>query len=154
MKRFLGILLFCLLPAAALAQETESEREDKGFLTNWLETNLSGAGRDIRIEGFSGALSSTASLEKLTIADAQGVWITLEGLTLNWNRSALFNGALDVTELAAGSIDLVRWPETEEAAVSPEATAFQLPDLPVSVQIREVSAATVTLGEAILGRVD
>ncbi len=150
MRRLLAIALLTLVPTVALPQDTSSE-EDKGFLTNWLETTLSGAGRDIQIDGFQGALSSTASLDRLTIADDEGIWITLKDVKLSWDRGALLGGALEVTELSAGSIDLIRWPATEESAPSPEATEFQLPELPVSVRVQEISAASVTLGEAILG---
>ncbi len=151
MRLVFTIALLCLMPDLAPAQDTSAADEDKGFLTNWLETNLSGAGREVRIEGFKGALSSTASLEKLTIADDQGIWITLEDATLNWDRSALLRGNLDVTELSAGSIELVRWPDTEPAQPSPEASEFKLPDLPVAIQIGKIAVESVTLGEAILG---
>ncbi|MGB5559646.1 MAG: DUF490 domain-containing protein, partial [Paracoccaceae bacterium] len=151
MRRLAKIAIMCLLPSALLAQDAATTEADKGFLTRWLETNLSGAGREVRIEGFAGALSSTASLDKLTIADDKGVWITLEDATLDWDRGALLRGNLDITELSVGSIDLVRWPNTDPTAPSPEATEFKLPELPVAVNIRQVSADSVTLGEAIIG---
>ncbi len=146
MRRLLLISLLCLSPGAILAQE-----DDRGFLTNWLEENLSGAGREIRIEGFAGALSSTAKLDKLTIADDQGIWLTVENATLDWNRSALLRGNLEVNELSAEAIELVRLPATEEAAPQPEASGFSLPELPVSVRIDQVSVDRVTLEEAIFG---
>ncbi len=46
-----------------------AQEDGKSFLEGWLETNLSGAGRDVRVTGFSGALSSQATLDELTIAD-------------------------------------------------------------------------------------
>ena len=53
MRRLL-LLLVLLLPFTALAQE----ETDKDFLTRLLERSLSGGGRQVEIEGFSGALSS------------------------------------------------------------------------------------------------
>jgi translocation and assembly module TamB len=57
-----------------------------------LQNSLSGAGRDVRVTGFQGLLSSTATIQSLTIADDAGIWLTLEGVTLDWNRSALLAG--------------------------------------------------------------
>lgn len=142
------VILFCLLPIAALAQE-----DDRGFLTRLLEENLSGAGREVRIEGFEGALSSQARIADLTIADDEGIWLRLVGVELDWTRSALLAGRLEVNRLAAEEIVLERLPGTDpEALPSPEAVPFTLPDLPVSVQIGALQARRISLGAAVLGQ--
>ncbi|MFY9239537.1 MAG: translocation/assembly module TamB domain-containing protein [Roseovarius sp.] len=135
------------------ADQAAQEAEDRGYLQGLLEDNLSGAGRDVRIVGFEGALSSQATMEQLTIADDAGVWITLTDLVLDWNRAALLRGRLEINTLSAATIDLPRLPNTDEG-VTPEATVateFALPELPVSVQIGEITAARVSLGAPILG---
>ena len=71
MRNVLALALF--LPTAALAQD-----DDRGYLQAFLEDNLSGAGRQVTITGFEGALSSRATIERLEIADDAGVWITLD----------------------------------------------------------------------------
>ena len=131
MKRFLVVAL-CALPVPAAAQE-----DDRSYLTALLEDNLSGAGRKITITGFEGALSSKAKIAALTIADDQGVWLSLKDVVLDWNRSALLTGNVSVNELTAGEIVLARLPETEadSSLPTPEATPFALPELPVSVKI-------------------
>lgn len=150
------LLLISLLLAAfagPLAAQTEAETAERGVLQRLLEDNLSAAGREVRITGFRGALSSQASLDTLTIADETGIWITLSDVTLDWTRSALLRGRLEVNRLSARTIDLPRLPQTKEP-LSPEqaeATPFALPDLPVSVNIGEISAETLTLGAEILG---
>jgi len=71
--RFALVLLLCLfstLPAQA--------QDDKGALITYLQDALSGRGRDVQIDGFRGILSSNASLDRLTIADGAGVWLTIE----------------------------------------------------------------------------
>lgn len=138
-------LLFCMLPGMALADAAE----DKGWIVNWLQDNLSGAGRVITIDGFQGALSSQASLEQLTIADDQGVWLTLKGVTLDWSRSALLSGRVEVNALTAQEIDLDRLPAAQGATA--ESRGFALPDLPVSVAIAGVSAPLIHLGPTVLG---
>ena len=137
-----------LLPCAALAQTPEA---DRSYLQGLLEDNLSGAGRQVTITGFQGALSSQASITKLTIADDQGVWLTLTDVALDWNRSALLAGALSVNTLTAAEIILDRIPATQTTP-SPEAREFSLPQLPVSVEIGNLKADRVVLGPAVLGQ--
>lgn len=142
----LPVLALCLLPVGAVAQE-----DDRDFLTAFLEDNLSGAGRQVTITGFAGALSSRATIDRLTIADDVGVWLSLEGVVLDWSRSALLRGEVNVSELSAQEIVLERVPEGEAAAPSPEAGSFALPELPVSISIGRLAAERIVLGEAVLG---
>lgn len=144
--RIWPVLALCSLPLAVAAQE-----DDRGYLTALLEDNLSGAGRAVVITGFEGALSSQATIERLTIADDAGVWITLEGVVLDWSRSALLRGVVDVGELSAKTITLERMPEAGDSVPSPEAGSFALPDLPVSISIGRLAAERIVLGEAVLG---
>jgi translocation and assembly module TamB len=149
---FLTLLLVPFLGLAhpAKAQTTE---EDRGYIQALLEDNLSSVGRDVRIVGFSGALSSQASIEELTIADGEGVWLRLSDLVLDWNRSALLRGRIDVTELTVGQIEVIRPPVPDPSLPDAEASSgFSLPDLPVAVQIGRVAAERVTLGEAVIGQ--
>ena len=151
MKQWLiaAALSLSLSPLCAKAQDAAAEA-DKSYLAALLEENLSSAGRQVTITGFSGALSSRATIQRLSIADAQGVWITLNGVTLDWSRSALLRGVIDVTELSADEIILTRPPVTDTAP-SPKASGFSLPDLPVSIEIGRIAADRIALGKAVLG---
>jgi len=145
--RFLSILLLILFAGSAAAQS-----DDRGILQAFIEDNLSDVGREVRIEGFRGALSSRAELDRLTIADEAGIWLTIEGATLDWNRAAVLRGNIEIRELSADAIILVRPPEAETtAAPSPEATPIAVPELPVSIDIAELSIARLELGDAFLG---
>ena len=145
MRRLL-ILAMMLLAGPALAQD-----DDPGFLARFLQDRLSGAGRSVQISGFQGALSSRATIREMTIADGEGIWLTLRGVTLDWNRAAVLRGEFSVNELSAQEIEVVRPPGAGDSLPSPEARGFSLPELPVSVNIGRVAAGRVTLGEAVLG---
>ncbi len=150
MRRFLFSLLLVLLPLAADAQEADTTTErDRDFLTAFLEDNLSGIGRTIRIDGFAGALSSRATFDMLTIADADGVWLTIRDGAIGWNRSALLSGRVEISEMTAAEIDLPRRPAAGKPTA--EASGFSLPELPVAVQIGTIRADRVVLGEALFG---
>lgn len=147
------IVSFCLLPPVAWAQDDD----DGGFLTRTIEDALSGAGREVNIEGFRGALSSEATFERMTIADAQGIWLTLEDVALNWRRLALVRGRLEVNSLSAASLEITRLPEAgeEEEVEAPTAEAepfsLQLPELPVSINIAAFEVAEIDLGAPVIG---
>jgi len=144
--RYLIVFLTLLFATPLWAQD------DRGLLQSFLEDKLSGAGREVRIEGFAGALSSTATLDRLTIADAQGVWVTLEGATLDWSRAALLRGRLEVRTLSADAVVLSRRPLA--SGVSPkdaQATPFALPQLPVSIAIDQIQVDRVSLGADVIG---
>lgn len=149
----LVVILALTLTCLAGPLRAQSEEEDRGFLQALIEDNLSAAGREVRITGFAGALSSQATLDELTIADDQGVWLRLQEVSLNWTRAALLRGQVEVNSLTAVEINLSRLPGGD-APVTPEdaeATPFALPELPVSINIGEISAETLILGAPVLG---
>ncbi|ETW11949.1 hypothetical protein ATO8_14822 [Roseivivax marinus] len=140
-----------LVPATSSGQQ-----DDRGRLERLIEDNLSAEGMQIDIEGFRGALSSEAQLESLTISDDTGTWLEMRGVVLDWNRTALLRGRVSVNALTADEIVLNRLPgpnnnapvEVPDAAAEP----FSLPELPVSLQIGEISAERVELGSTVIGQ--
>ncbi len=150
MRRFLFSLAVVSLPLVALAQTTGAV-DDRDYLTALLEDNLSGAGRQVVITGFEGALSAQAKIAEMTIADDLGVWISLKGVALDWTRSDLLQGRVTVNTLSAAEIDLARLPQSQSDVVA-EAAPFALPELPVSVSIGAISAQKLRLGASVLGQ--
>lgn len=149
-KILLALALMVLLPLAPITAAAQDSDDDKGFITRLLEDNLSGAGRQVIIDGFEGALSSRATFDQITIADADGVWLTLKDGAIQWNRSALLRRRIEIAELSAAEILLPRTPVSEEKATA-EAQPFALPELPVSIRIEQILAERVELGEPIIG---
>ncbi len=74
MARIFAICALLLWPLGAAAQE------DKGYLTELLESSLGGEGRIVSIDGFEGALSSRATVDRITMADADGIWLEMTDL--------------------------------------------------------------------------
>lgn len=148
MRRLVLIAALCL-GVPALAQDQTSA--DRDFLTGFLEDSLSGAGRTVKIEGFQGALSSRATFERLTISDDKGVWIAIDKGALSWSRTALLTGKVEIDELSADRIELLRLPQgepTPKVAAKP----FSLPELPVSVRIGKLHTGHLALGAPVLGQ--
>ncbi|WP_342844620.1 translocation/assembly module TamB domain-containing protein [Sulfitobacter sp. AS59] len=153
MIHFLRSLIFtCMM---LLASGVAAQEDDKGFLTRTIQNALSGAGRTVSIDGFAGALSSRATFDQMTIADDQGVWLTLEGVELDWNRSALLRGRLEVQALTAKRLSVPRLPAAQDNTLpDPEAKPFSfptIPDLPVAVDVANFEVEEILLGAPILG---
>jgi len=138
------------LAAASPVVPQDAGGNGAGLLTRLLQDALSGAGREVRITGFEGALSSRATIDSLTIADAEGTWLTVRDAVLDWNRAALLAGRLEVNEFSAAEIEMPRPPVRDPELPPPEATPFRIPELPVSVRIDRISAGRVMLGAPVL----
>ena len=146
MRRLGLAACLALTPLAAVAQQ-----DDRDYLTAFLEDSLSGAGRHVVVTGFEGLLSARATVQEITIADDQGIWLTLRGVTMDWSRSALLRGEINVSELSADEILVDRLPVSEPSTTAPEAGSFALPELPVSLRVDHVGAGLISLGPTILG---
>ncbi|SEM70181.1 autotransporter secretion inner membrane protein TamB [Loktanella fryxellensis] len=152
MRYFLCLLVLLTLPFALLAQDEPAPDDDgEGYLTRLLQDNLTGDDRIVDIVGFQGALSSRASVERITVADSEGVWLELNDMVLDWNRAALLRGRIDVQELTAALIRVERAPVPGADLPSPEAQPFSLPNLPVGINLDTLNVARIELGESFLG---
>ena len=138
---------------ASIARMALEAEDDKGFLTRLLQSRLSGAGRTVQIDGFHGALSSRATFDRITIADDEGDWLVLHDGAIQWTRSALLRGRVDIGELSAAVIEIPRLPKSGETTDQPraEARSFNLPELPVGIKIDKISAPRVVLGSPVIG---
>jgi translocation and assembly module TamB len=138
------------LAAPAWAQDDDSG----GLLVGFLEDNLSGENRYIKVTGLEGAFSSRATIKQLTVSDDKGVWLTLNNAELDWNRLALVRGRFSVNALSADEIILSRPPNavaTDPSLPSPEAQPFQLPEIPVSIELGKISIKRFELGKPVMG---
>ncbi|SFU19922.1 translocation/assembly module TamB domain-containing protein [Sedimentitalea nanhaiensis] len=152
MRRILAFSLVALTWLSSPLPAQDDTEESGGFLVNLLQDNLSGENRYIKVTGLDGALSSRATIQKVTVSDDDGVWLTLSDAVLDWNRLALVRGRFSVNTLSAEEIVILRKPtptETDDDLPAPEATPFQVPELPVAVEIGELRVEKVALGEAL-----
>ncbi|MCP1200394.1 translocation/assembly module TamB domain-containing protein [Notoacmeibacter sp. MSK16QG-6] len=154
----LALLLLCglVLPANAqlfgiFGDSDASAEEEKGAFLTYVEEKLSTPDRRISISNINGVLSSKASIDKITISDEKGVWLTITNAAIDWNRSALLRARLEIESLSAESIVMTRNPAPVEAEMEAEATPFALPELPVAIRIGELAIQRAEFDESVFG---
>ncbi|WP_174822696.1 translocation/assembly module TamB domain-containing protein [Ruegeria lacuscaerulensis] len=143
--------LLLTAPQPLLAQEDDS---GGSMLERFLQDTLSGDDQNVTVKGLQGALSARATIEEITVSDDEGVWLTIKDAELDWNRLALIRGRFSVNALTAQEIDIARAPGTttkETPAPTAETQPFQLPELPVSIEIGEIRVDELSLGEPLIG---
>jgi translocation and assembly module TamB len=118
-----GVLFLAALAALAQSSDDGDQTSDNGFLINLLENQLSAPGRQIRLRGVTGALSSQARIEAITISDDRGPWLEVDNVTLDWNRLQLILGRVNVNLLSA---DRIAWLRRADPPKTPPIDACSL----------------------------
>ncbi|MBB3896756.1 translocation/assembly module TamB domain-containing protein [Roseococcus suduntuyensis] len=104
------------------------------------------------LEGVSGPLPGRLSLTRATLADEQGVWLTVEDASLRLEWTALFGREAHITRLEAARIHLARLPEGEpDPDPTPGITLPSLPQLPVAIRLDALDVARLELGAGVPG---
>ncbi|WP_264212670.1 translocation/assembly module TamB domain-containing protein [Leisingera thetidis] len=154
MRQLLAYSLALGLSVAPVAAQDTAKEDAGGLLVDFLEDTLSGDSRYISVSGLEGAFSSVARISKITVADEDGIWLTIEDAELDWNRLELLRGRFSVNELSAKRIAVERAPKPlppDPELPEAEATPFTLPELPVAIELGVVKAERIELGEALAG---
>jgi translocation and assembly module TamB len=135
-------------PAAHAAPIAEA---DKSWLVGWVEREISTPDRKITLGEIDGYLSSDVKISSITVADRQGVWLTIDGAHLVWSRTALLTGELSIDSLEADAITVARAPAAA-TAISPAAKDVPaVPTVPVSIKLGKLSVPKISLPASIVG---
>ncbi|WP_299891058.1 translocation/assembly module TamB domain-containing protein [uncultured Ruegeria sp.] len=145
-----------LIGALACVPVVVQAQEDQGgsMIERFLQDTLSGDNQNVTVKGLQGALSSRATIQEITVSDDQGIWLTIKDAELDWNRLGLIRGRFAVNTLTAQEIDIARAPgttTTDEPPPSAETQPFQLPELPVAIEIGEIRIDELALGQPLIG---
>ncbi|WP_254442477.1 translocation/assembly module TamB domain-containing protein [Ruegeria arenilitoris] len=154
MRRVGYPLLLCMVAVTAPIPSMAQDEDGGSMIERFLQDTLSGEDQNVRVIGLEGALSSRARIQEITVADDEGVWLTIKNAVLDWNRLALIRGRFSVNALTAQEIDIARAPGTttkEKPPPSAETEPFQLPELPVSIEIGELRIDQLSLGQPLIG---
>jgi translocation and assembly module TamB len=135
-----------LVAAVLLAVNTAPGRDALADLAGRLVPGLA-------IEGLQGPLPGRPGFARLTMADAEGVWLEVQDARLAWDPLALLRGEARIEALTARRVALHRLPAGEAPAEEepPGPVIPNLPELPVSVSLERLEAGRIELGAPVLG---
>ncbi|CAK0762288.1 translocation and assembly module TamB [Gammaproteobacteria bacterium] len=136
----LPVLLIILVTMAANLES--SRRLIEAQVMTWTEGQ-------VVLQGLAGRFPDSLRLAHLTLSDAQGPWLVLEGLSLDWSPQALFLREARVERLALHSVSLARLPQAGDTSAPASAGAgFQMP---VGVSLGALEVARLELGAPVAG---
>ena len=122
----------------------------KRTLAGLIEDLGSSPGQEIEIGEIGGSLFDVLTIDRVSLRDDQGAWMTMTGVTLDWSPGALFSGRLVVSLLEAETLELERLPPPSGNAPAQQAP-FGLPQMPFDLEVERLALERVTLGAAVLG---
>ncbi|MGH6899130.1 MAG: hypothetical protein ACREJ5_21705, partial [Geminicoccaceae bacterium] len=152
MIRRIGLMLVWAVALVVLAiagafgfAQTDAGRR---LIAGQLGRALTSAGTTAHLEGLHGLIPFDLRLERLRLADAEGPWLELDDARLSWSPAALLRGRLEIDELGARRLALLRLPpgEDTEAEGAPAGLPRSIP-----IVIRHVDVEALELGQAVLG---
>lgn len=148
------ILLLLLLPLVAVGlgfawiQTGAGQRQAAALIGDL----ASGPDFGLRIGGISGLVPFDMQVRDVEVADADGVWLTVDSAVLAWSPAALLSGTLEIDALTAGTVTVVRPPLPGPVDPAAEAEPFGLPELPVGVVVHRLAIDRVALDAPVLGQ--
>jgi translocation and assembly module TamB len=109
-----------------------------------------GTGGQVHLTGLSLRLAGEIQAERLEIADTNGTWLTVGGLSVHWSPRALLSRELLLEDVTAARVQVTRTP-VASAAADPHAAPFQLPVLVIldALRIDRLDLAPAVAGQAV-----
>ncbi|WP_413154249.1 translocation/assembly module TamB domain-containing protein [Bartonella sp. cb54] len=154
---FLFLLFLLLVSAVSCVQKDTSHLSkttayNRSWLVSFIEHRLSTPNRQIRLHNMQGAISSQISIDTITVSDKKGVWLKITNAKIDWNRLALLRGRVEINQLFAEQVTLLRKSQGGSSLVSSiEAGEFSLPRLPIAVSVNTLMAKHVMFEQNFLG---
>jgi len=100
------------------------------------------AGASLQIADLGGHFPEDIKIGKISVADANGVWLNGAELELRWKPLDLISHNVHVTALTAGRIAVARAPVAGQA--QPQGSRFKLPDFRLNVDRLAVGALDIS----------
>jgi translocation and assembly module TamB len=144
----LGLIIAAVIAAYAVVQTPAGKR----VISAQLERALTGPQTAAEVTGLAGQIPFDMSLDRLALSSGEGVWLEIEGLRLVVSPAALLRGRLDIEQVSAERVRILRPPPAAPEQV--DAEPFRLPELPHSlppVVVERLAVERIELARAVLG---
>jgi translocation and assembly module TamB len=138
-------------------EQQQQQQQDSGWVAGWIrdriQSLLSGPGRTVTIGRIDIGFRLDVTLFDVAIADDRGNWLTIDRASLDWAPGALFRREFRIRALKAGRIALERLPEGQPEPEPPSEpfSLPQIPELPVGLDLQELTVDELHLAQPVLG---
>lgn len=143
------VLIAVVLGGATLAAlQTAPGRVAAANVISWA---ASGPDRTLKLDGLTVGWGLDVTLERARLGDGTGDYLTLEGLALAWQPTALLGGRVAVDALTLDRLALDRLPApADEPEPAEPAGEIGLPNLP-AIDLGRAAIGDIALGPAVAG---
>ncbi len=152
-----ALLLLIFLPPIIILIALETGPGQR-FAVNQLNQLLAGDEGGVELSDMGGSLWDRLTLGQVVLTDADGAWLTVTDITLDWSPFALLTSEAAVKLLEVGKVDMPRPPlPGPESPPEPEPEAAdeglipELPSLPVDIDVEQLLVREVALGAPLIG---
>lgn len=146
------LIVLVALAWTALAALLRAEAGRAWIAAKLSELLTSEPHRRVEIQGLEGDLPREIRIGRISIHDAEGLWLSLDGLRVTWSPIALLHGEIHLPILHTEVIHLTRTPkpgpESGESEAETDWTELKLPPL----RVDSLTLATVHLEQAVVGQ--
>ena len=101
----------------------------------------------VRIQGLAGRFPDALKADQIQLSDAEGPYLTITGLILDWSPTQLLRRTAEVDRLRADRLEFSRLPKPEAGSSSSDASF----SLPVQVDLRELQIDQAVIGAQVAG---
>jgi translocation and assembly module TamB len=142
-----GVLLGMPLLLVALAVVALNTGAGQNFAAREVSSLSGGL---VNVQGLGGRFPDALRVARIGVTDRAGVWLSLNGVKLDWSPLALIGGTASIQLLHADSIALPRLPLPSPPAKAPaKSGGFSLP---VKIDLARLDVPRVELGRLAAGR--
>lgn len=144
----MGALLVLLNVLFALVQTQAGKRQVATLLSAALSRGIEG---QVTLGKLEGLIPFHVRLDRLSVGDEGGGWLTVEDVIVNWSATSLLKGRLRFAELSAGAVKITRVPqEREPKKVTKTVPSTWLKILPFLV-VDRFAVGRLALGPGVVG---
>ncbi len=129
--KWIGIVLACLVLLVGFLLLFINTTPGRSIIAGQLGKYETASGLSIHVDRIEGSIYSRMEIKGLAVHDTKGVFLTSPALTLDWRPFAYMHGLVDLREVTAGEIRVMRAPVMNEVPSDPNAPL--LPDIDVAL---------------------
>ncbi|WP_269582399.1 translocation/assembly module TamB domain-containing protein [Roseibium sp. Sym1] len=152
--RILGFLILVAIAVPVLVIGVLQVPSGRHLVSGIVSSLASTPDRQITVEGLYVSFALDAGVDRVGIADQEGIWLTVSGIAAAWHPLQLLSGDIDIASLTASQVDFQRPPAPqpeETTAAGGDSTGAGGLALPFNITLDSLSIGEINLGDGLLG---